>query len=192
MFTNLFNKKNLLVLFAALMLGFMTGTAYCYLQKSDKPYNTAQLTQNMHFEAVEAGRLQCVVLKDKAELYNEPSALKGKVIEHLSKGVQVDFIDVVSSQDKDERVALVKQQLQFRRWIFEKHIIPAGTQVTVLREDNGSGETKGRVTVDGRSFDLDFATELLQFAYVGQWKKVELNGKPGFVKFNEVTKEKLM
>lgn len=192
MFNNLFNKKNLLMLVLALALGFATGAGYCWTQKSDKPYNAAQLTQNIYFDKVQAGRLQCIVLRDKAELYNIPSALQGKVIDHLSKNVQVDFVDAVSSQDKDEREALTTQQLQFRRWLFEKHVIPAGTQVTVLREDDGSGETRGRVTVDGKSFELDFATEFLRFAYVGQWKKVEFNGKPGFVKFNDVSAEKLM
>lgn len=192
MFNNLFCKKNLLILFVALLLGFGTGAAYCFTQRGGEHYNVAQLTQNLHYDTVEAGRLQCIVLHDKTEMYNIPSALQGKVIDHLSKNVQVDFVDVVSSQDKDERVALTTQQLQFRRWLFEKHIIPAGTQVEVLREDDGSGETRGRVTVDGKSFELDFATEFLRFAYVGQWKKVEFNGKPGFVKFNDVSAEKLL
>lgn len=192
MFNNLLNKKNLLILFVALSLGFATGAAYCFTQRGSAHYNVAELTQKLHYDTVEAGRLQCVVLRDKAEMYNVPSTLHGKVIEHLSKNVQVDYIDVVSSQDKNEREAIVTQQLQFRRWLFEKHIIPAGTQVTVLREDKGSGETRGRVTVDGKTFDLDFDTEFLHFAYVGQWKKVELNGKPGFVKFNELSTEKLL
>lgn len=192
MFNNLFTKKNFLVWLVALVMGFAAGAGYCWTQRSSEHYNTAQLTQKLHYDKVEAGRMQCIVLSDKAELYNLPSTLQGKVIERLSKNVQVDYVDVVSSQDKDERLALTTQQLQFRRWLFEKHISPAGTQVTVLREDNGSGETRGRVTVDGKSFDLDFDTELLRFAYVGQWKKVELNGKPGFVKFNELSEAKLM
>ena len=191
MLNNLFTKKNFLVWLVALVLGFATGAGYCWTQRSPQPYNPAQLTQRLHYDRVEAGRMQCIVLRDQAELYNLPSTLQGKVIEHLSKNLPVDYVDVVSSQDKDERLALTTQQLQFRRWLFEKHIIPAGTEVTVLREDNGSGETRGRVTVDGKSFDLDFDTELLRFAYVGQWKKVELNGKPGFVKFNELSEAKL-
>ena len=192
MFNNLFTKKNLLIWLVAVIIGFATGAAYCWSQRTAAPYNAAQLTQALHYDAVEAGRMQCVVLRDKVELYNLPSTLNGKVIEKLSKNVKVDYLTVVSSQDKDERQALTTQQLQFRRWLFEKHIIPAKTPVTVLREDNGSGETKGRVTVDGKSFELDFATEFLRFAYVGQWKKVDFNGKTGFVKFNDLSEAKLM
>ena len=62
----------------------------------------------------------------------------------------------------------------------------------IVREDNGGGETVGKVVVDGRKYELDFDTELLQLPYVGQWKKVELSGKPGFVKYNAVSDSKLM
>lgn len=62
----------------------------------------------------------------------------------------------------------------------------------IVREDDGRGETVGRVVVDGKEYELDFATELLQLPYVGQWKQVELNGKPGYVKYNDVSDSKLM
>ena len=136
--------------------------------------------------------MQCVALHDKVALYNTPSGLNGKIIEYLSQGVKVDYIDTVNSQDKDDSLAIVKQQLKFRRYIFQKHVIPAGTQVRIVREDDGSGETVGRVVVDGKEYELDFATELLQLPYVGQWKQVELNGKPGYVKYNDVSDSKLM
>lgn len=94
--------------------------------------------------------------------------------------------------DKDERYAVTEQQLQFRKFFGRRHIIPAGTQVLVLQADRGSGETKGRVLVDDKEYDLDFSTNLLRFPYVGQWKKVEFNGKPGFVKYNALSDAKLM
>lgn len=192
MLKNFFNKTILLFL-AALLVGIGAGAMYSRVTATaERPYNAAQLTEGLQYTKVEAGRLQCVALHDKVELYNEPSGLKGKVIEYLSRGVKVDYIDTVNSQDKDDSTALVKQELRFRRFIFQKHIIPAGTQVRIVRADDGRGETVGRVFVDGREYELDFDTELLQLPYVGQWKKVELNGKPGYVKYNDVSDSKLM
>ena len=82
--------------------------------------------------------------------------------------------------------------MQFRKFFGRRHIIPAGTQVLVLQPDRGNGETKGRVLVDDKEYALDFSTNLLRFPYVGQWKKVEFNGKPGFVKYNALSDAKLM
>lgn len=190
---DIFSKKTLLILFAALLAGAVAGAGYTLMGKNKtQGYNAAQLTQNLHYAKVEAGRMQCIVLVDKAALYNEASALNGKIIERMSKDVHVDYLETVSSQDKDERYAVVAQQLEFRRFFGRRHIIPQGTQVLVLRDDTGSGETKGRVFVDGKNYDLDFETEFLRFPYVGQWKKVEFNGKPGFMKYNELSDSKLM
>lgn len=192
MLKNFFNKTILFFLLA-LLVGIASGAAYSRLTTTaEREYNTAELTEGLQYTKVEAGRLQCVALRDKVGLYNEPSGLKGKVIEYLSKGMKVDYLDTVNSQDKDAGVAIVKQELKFRRFFFQKHIIPAGTQVKIVREDNGGGETVGKVVVDGREYELDFDTELLRLPYVGQWKKVELNGKPGFVKYNAVSDSKLM
>ena len=35
--------------------------------------------------------MQCIVLQDKAELYNIPSGLEGEVVERMAKGVKVDY-----------------------------------------------------------------------------------------------------
>lgn len=193
MLKDIFSKKTLLILLIALLAGIVAGAGYALLTKTTaKGYNTAQLTQNLHYTKVEAGRRQCVVLVDKAAMYNEASAMNGKIIERMSKDVHVDYLETVSSLDKDERYAVVAQQLEFRRFFGRRHIIPQGTQVLILRNDNGSGETKGRVYIDGKNYDLDFETEFLRFPYVGQWKKVEFNGKPGFMKYNELSDSKLM
>ena len=192
MLKNFFNKTIVFFLLA-LLIGIASGAVYSRMTATaERDYNIAELTEGLQYTKVEAGRLQCVALSDKVELYNAPSGLNGKVIEYLSKGMKVDYLDTVNSQDKDASVAIVKRELKFRRFFFEKHIIPAGTQVKIVREDNGGGETVGRVTVDGREYELDFDTELLQLPYVGQWKKVELSGKPGFVKYNAVSDSKLM
>ena len=178
---------------AALLTGFIAGAGYAWSSNKTSPhYNTAKLTSELHYAKVETGRLQCVVLQDKAAMYSDPSGLHGKVVDYLSAGVKLDYIDTVSSQDKDERYAVTEQQLQFRKFFGRRHIIPAGTQVLVLQSDRGSGETKGRVLVDDKEYDLDFSTNLLRFPYVGQWKKVEFNGKPGFVKYNALSDAKLM
>ncbi|WP_337423849.1 hypothetical protein [Phascolarctobacterium succinatutens] len=187
------NRKTSAVCVAALLIGFIAGAGYAWSSNKTSPhYNTAKLTSELHYAKVETGRLQCVVLQDKAAMYSDPSGLHGKVVDYLSAGVKLDYIDTVSSQDKDERYAVTEQQMQFRKFFGRRHIIPAGTQVLVLQPDRGNGETKGRVLVDDKEYDLDFSTNLLRFPYVGQWKKVELNGKPGFVKYNALSDAKLM
>ena len=187
------NRKTAVVCVAALLTGFIAGAGYAWSSNKTSPhYNAAKLTGELHYAKVETGRLQCVVLQDKAAMYSDPSGLHGKVVDYLSAGVKLDYIDTVSSQDKDERYAVTEQQLQFRKFFGRRHIIPAGTQVLILQSDIGSGETKGRVLVDDKEYDLDFSTNLLRFPYVGQWKKVEFNGKPGFVKYNALSDAKLM
>ena len=188
-------KAGAAVLAGFFILGAMAGGCYALVSaqsmKTNK-YNTAQLTQNLQYAEVQAGRLQCVVLEDKAELYNLPSGLTGKVIERMSKGIRVDYLETVSSQDKDDSFAITTVELQFQRFWGPRHIIPEGTQVQILRMDRGSGEVKGRVFVDGKYYDKDFENQYLRFPYVGQWKKVEFQGKPGFMKYETLSESKLM
>lgn len=188
-------KAGAAVLAGFFILGAVAGGCYALVSaqsmKTNK-YNTAQLTQNLQYAEVQAGRLQCVVLEDKAELYNLPSGLTGKVIERMSKGIRVDYLETVSSQDKDDSFAITTVELQFQRFWGPRHIIPEGTQVQILRMDRGSGEVKGRVFVDGKYYDKDFENQYLRFPYVGQWKKVEFQGKPGFMKYETLSESKLM
>ena len=188
-------KAGAAVLGGFFILGAVAGGCYALVSaqsmKTNK-YNTAQLTQNLQYAEVQAGRLQCVVLEDKAELYNLPSGLTGKVIERMSKGIRVDYLETVSSQDKDDSFAITTVELQFQRFWGPRHIIPEGTQVQILRMDRGSGEVKGRVFVDGKYYDKDFENQYLRFPYVGQWKKVEFQGKPGFMKYETLSESKLM
>ena len=66
-------KAAALVLAGFFVLGAVAGGCYALVSahsvKTNK-YNTAHLTQHLQYAEVEAGRLQCVVLLDKAELYN--------------------------------------------------------------------------------------------------------------------------
>lgn len=111
------NRKTAAVCVAALLTGFIAGAGYAWSSNKTSPhYNTAKLTSELHYAKVETGRLQCVVLQDKAAMYSAPSGLHGKVIDYLSAGVKLDYIDTVSSQDKDERYAVTEQQLQFRKF----------------------------------------------------------------------------
>ena len=188
-------KAAAMVLAGFFVLGAVAGGVYALVSANSvktAKYNTAQLTQNLQYAEVEAGRLQCVVMQDKAELYNKPSGLEGTVIERMSKGVQVDYLETVSSQDKDENFALTTVELQFQRFWGARHIIPEGSQVQILRADRGDGEVKGRVFVDGRYYDKDFEVQYLRFPYVGQWKKVEFQGKPGYMKYEALSESKLM
>ena len=188
-------KAGALGLAGFFVLGAGAGGCYALVSahsvKTNK-YNTAHLTQHLQYAEVEAGRLQCVVLLDKAELYNLPSGLEGKVIEHMSKGVQVDYLETVSSQDKDDTYAVTTVELQFQRFWGARHIIPEGSKVQILRADRGNGEIKGRVFVDGKYYDKYFDVQYLRFPYVGQWKKVEFQGKPGFMKYDTLSESKLM
>lgn len=188
-------KAAALVLAGFFVLGAVAGGCYALVSahsvKTNK-YNTAHLTQHLQYAEVEAGRLQCVVLLDKAELYNLPSGREGKVIEHMSKGVQVDYLETVSSQDKDDTYAVTTVELQFQRFWGARHIIPEGSKVQILRADRGNGEIKGRVFVDGKYYDKYFDVQYLRFPYVGQWKKVEFQGKPGFMKYDTLSESKLM
>lgn len=117
------NRKTAAVCVAALLTGFIAGAGYAWSSNKTSPhYNTAKLTSELHYAKVETGRLQCVVLQDKAAMYSAPSGLHGKVIDYLSAGVKLDYIDTVSSQDKDERYAVTEQQLQFRKFFGRRHI----------------------------------------------------------------------
>ena len=98
------NRKTAAVCVAALLTGFIAGAGYAWSSNKTSPhYNAAKLTNELHYAKVETGRLQCVVLQDKAAMYSDPSGLHGKVADYLSAGVKLDYIDTVSSQDKDER-----------------------------------------------------------------------------------------
>ena len=188
-------KAKAFVLTGFFVIGLIVGSCYTLLTNpSDdgRRYNTAQLTENLQYDAVEAGRLQCVVLQDKAELYNMPSRLEGNIIERMSKGVKVDYLDLVSSQDKDDSYAVTAVEMQFQRFWGRRHTIPAGTRVLLLRGDDGSGEVRGRVFVDGKYYEKNFSTAYLRFPYVGQWKKVEFNGKPGYMQYDALSDSELM
>ena len=188
-------KAAALMLAGFFVVGAVAGSCYALVSansvKANK-CNTAQLTQQLQYAEVEAGRLQCIVLQDKAELYNIPSGLEGKVIERMSKGVKVDYLETVSSQDKDESFAITTVELQFQRFWGARHIIPEGSKVQILRSARDNGEVRGRVFVDGKYYDKDFDLQYLRFPYVGQWKKVEFQGKPGFMKYDTLSESKLM
>ena len=112
------NRKTAAVCVAALLTGFIAGAGYAWSSNKTSPhYNTAKLASELHYAKVETGRLQCVVLQDKAAMYSAPSGLHGKVIDYLSAGVKLDYIDTVSSQDKDERYAVTEQHLPVRRYL---------------------------------------------------------------------------
>lgn len=79
------NRKTAAVCVAALLTGFIAGAGYAWSSNKTSPhYNTAKLTSELHYAKVETGRLQCVVLQDKAAMYSAPSGLHGKVIDYLS------------------------------------------------------------------------------------------------------------
>lgn len=81
------NRKTAAVCVAALLTGFIAGAGYAWSSNKTSPhYNAAKLTNELHYAKVETGRLQCVVLQDKAAMYSDPSGLHGKVVDYLSAG----------------------------------------------------------------------------------------------------------
>ena len=82
-------KAGAAVLAGFFILGAVAGGCYALVSaqsmKTNK-YNTAQLTQNLQYAEVKAGRLQCVVLEDKAELYNLPQDLRARSLSACPKG----------------------------------------------------------------------------------------------------------
>ena len=95
-------------------------------------------------------------------------------------------------EEKDVSCTITTGERQFQRLWGPRHISREGTQVQIRRMDRGSGEVKGRVFVDGKYYDKDFENQYLRFPYVGQWKKVEFQGKPGFMKYETLSESKLM
>lgn len=193
MFGGYINKKAAMFMAATLIFGFAAGAGYSWASDgSGTGYDAKQLTEKLTYAKVEAGRLRCLVLTDGAAMYHAPSALSGRIIERMSKGVQVDYLDTVSSQDKDERYALTTEDIQIRRLFSRTRTVPAGSEVLVLRSDGGSGETRVRAMADGREYEINVEAVLLRFPYLGQWKKVEYQGKPGYMKYGELSDSKLM
>ncbi len=185
--------KRYFVYIICFLLGIVGGFVYSIVMGSNAvPYDEKQITEDIRYARVESGKLQCTVLVDNAALYSEPSVLTGRIIDRMSKGLKVDYLETISSKDKDDRYAVVDRELKFRRLFSKAHIIPAETKVFILRSDDGSGETVGRVVVDGKEYKLDFDTEFLRLPYVGQWKKIEFNGRSGFMKFNDLSDSSLM
>ena len=118
------NRKTAAVCVAALLTGFIAGAGYAWSSNKTSPhYNAAKLTGELHYAKVETGRLQCVVLQDKAAMYSDPSGLHGKVVDYLSAGVKLDYIDTVSSQDKDEVITF--SHTAYSKAIFGKGALEA-------------------------------------------------------------------
>ena len=89
-------------------------------------------------------------------MYSDPSGLHGKVVDYLSAGVKLDYIDTVSSQDKDERYAVTEQQMQFRKFFGRRHIIPAGSQVLILQPDRAAVKLRDVLWLMTRNMTLIF------------------------------------
>lgn len=193
MLKNFFGKTGLIILVLAVLIGFGAGSLYVFLTKGDdaEPFDTSKLTANLFYSPVEAGKMQCRVLANGAALYTMPSALDGVIIARLSHGEPVTYLATVPSRDKDERELVVTEEVKFRRFFGPTRVIPPGTYARLLRNDFGKGKTKVRVILEGKDFDVGINTVLLRFPHLGQWKKVEYNGKSGFMKYNELSDSKL-
>lgn len=189
------NKARIFVFSGFFILGVLGGFFYIWL--NNKPlelttYNASNLTNNLTFAKVEEGQLKCKVLLDNTAMYNNPSVLEGKVIEHLSKGVNVNYLGTVSSNDKSDKYAVTNVEMQFQWFWGRKHIIPMGTKVTIIDRYFSEDSIIGQVYIDDKYYEKEFSKQYLNFPYLGQWKKVEFLGKEGYIQYAALSDEKIL
>lgn len=184
------NFKNPRTLLAcALAVGLLAGAAYGYATHWDsghKHYSQAMLTENLQYDRVRAGKVQCVVLRDKTELRSEPSALDGHTLNYLSAGERVEYLGTASSKDKDSHIGVVTANVHIYRLLFG-YDIPAGTKVSVVGYDEKSGRYAIRVVIDGKERGCNVDEAVLRLGYTGQWKQVRYNKQEGWIPYNDLT-----
>lgn len=189
------NKARIFVLTLFFVVGLLLGGLYTWITNTTvemDTYNADTLTNKLHFAKVQEGSLQCQVLVDKAAVYNQPSGLNGKIVEYMSKGVEVKYLSTVSSMDKDDKYAVTIVPMEFQKFWGRKHFIPEGSKVRILEYNKDGSEILGQVYVDDKYYEKDFSIQYLQFPYLGQWKEIEFNGKRGYMQFNTLSDARLM
>ena len=186
-------KAAALVLAGFFVLGAVAGGCYALVSahsvKTNK-YNTAHLTQHLQYAEVEAGRLQCVVLLDKAELYNLPSGLEGKVIEAVKGGVVVLSnsvkVFIPASQTGVQRdgdlSVLVGSNVKFKIIDIKPGKKAVGSIKTVLSE-----ERKARVEDFWNNIEVGKVYDGVVKSLTSYGAFVDLGGVDGLILLSELT-----
>ena len=176
-----------------MFLGMALGLGLNYFRRSPlsaKGFEPAQLTADLKFDSVRAGKEQCVVQRDGAELFDRPSSMRGVVVLTLSGGQKVDYLAEVPSLDKEEGKGLTTIDVKRANLIVNAFRIPAGTVVDVTGFDGDRYIINA--TLGSRRVETTVRKEGIKLAYTGQWKKVKLNKQEGYVRYADLTQPAFM
>lgn len=179
----------------SLFIGILLGFGLNYFRRSPlsaKGFEPAQLTANLKYNTVRAGKDTCVVTRDGAELYDRPSAMRGKILLTLSGGQKVDYLGEEASLDKEEGKGLTTIDINRTKLIFNSYRIPKGTMVDVTGYEADTNRYIINAVIDGKSIETHVRKEGVNLGYTGQWKKVRFNKQDGFVRYNDLTQPAFM
>lgn len=182
------------ILAIALAAGVLAGAYYGYSTRwadGGKAYDRAQLVAGLEYDAVRAGKEQCVVLQDRTELRSEPSALEGSVLNHLSAGERVVYLATASSMDTASNMGVVTADVHIYRLI-NAYDIPAGTKVSVIGYNERDGRYAIRVNIGDKERGCNVDKSVLQLGYTGQWKQVRYNEQEGWVRYSDLTQPEVL
>lgn len=178
-----------------MFVGMLLGFGLNYFRRSPlsaKGFEPAQLTANLKYDTVRAGKDTCVVQRDGAEMYDRPSAMRGKVLIALSGGQKVDYIGEEPSLDTEEGKGLTTIDINRAKLIFNSYRIPKGTVVDVTGFEESTGRYIINTVVDGKRIETHVRKEGINLGYTGQWKKVRFNKQDGYVRYNDLTQPAFM
>lgn len=174
-------------LILGLALGFTANYNSKLLIKEDAPALDA-LKNKIVYATIQENVKRCTITATKVNLLSEPSALNGKILQSLQKGLQVDFLETVPSLDKDAKQAKAAYDLQFKELFFFNVEIPKETPFTI------KSETKDQYycsfNLKNKKYTKHFDKELVTRAYTGNWNKVQINDTVGYIQVNQASAPK--
>lgn len=179
----------------ALFLGMVLGFGLNYFRRtplSAKGFEPAQLTANLKYNTVRAGKETCVVMREGAEMYDRPSAMRGEVIMTLSAGQKVDYMGEEASLDKEAGKGLTTIDIKRTNLIVNAFRIPKDTVVDVTEVDEANGRYTINAKVGSKYVETHVRKEGIKLAYAGQWKKVRFNKQEGYVRYGDLNQPVFM
>lgn len=179
----------------AMFVGMILGFGLNYFRRtplSAKGFEPTQLTANLKYNAVRAGKETCVVLRDGAEMFDRPSSMRGDVIMTLSSGQKVDYVGEEASLDKENGKGITTIEVKRANLIVNAFRIPKGTLVDVTEVDEENGRYTINAKIGNKIVETHVRKEGVKLAYTGQWKKIRFNDKEGFVRYSDLNQPVFM